>query len=477
MAVLTARSQGAWVYVTGGDDGTQIHLYDHGWGDRRLSLNALGEIERFGDERWVRNIDATGMTVGLYSNWITDRPVVLRGSAFGDTFYLNSDRPEGWGGAAAYLRGWGGNDHLSGAGGNDTILGDWGNDRLWGGGGDDWLSGGSGRDGLDGGDGADVLDGGRGADTLDGGAGDDTLIASVGNDVIVGDEGNDVIVMAGARSDYDLYQVSPNTWIVTDLTGADGVDTIFSAETLRFTDGDYDLTDGGAGTLSASFADGRLVVQGAVRPGENAGVHIMGNDSFAVLEVWDTLAGQIDILGYEPYDTADRIDISGVTGAHENIITLDSVHWNKEVIGSDQTDRIEITVLTMAEIDVLSGGGDDFIDIGTYSLTSMHVESGSGNDRVVMGDGHAFVDLGSGNDYLESTVDVLASNFRNLHGGEGSDTLEVGASRSDVTVYRDGAEIVVSYPGLGTDTYARTTGFEYYSFRGELISVDDLLLA
>ncbi|MGL4449302.1 MAG: peroxidase family protein, partial [Shewanella sp.] len=72
---------------------------------------------------------------------------------------------------------------LSGTAGADTLRGEGGNDSLTGLAGDDLLIGGAGADTLFGGQGQDVLQGSAGNDRLEGGEGRDSLFGGTGNDI------------------------------------------------------------------------------------------------------------------------------------------------------------------------------------------------------------------------------------------------------------------------------------------------------
>jgi hypothetical protein len=102
-----------------------------------------------------------------------------------------------------------------------------------------WLYGG---DGLGGMLGINSTGGGRyytgttGADTLTATASDDVLKGNAGNDTLGGGAGNDIAVFNDVRSNYSFSTLADGRLVVTDATGADGIDTLSSIETLRFTD-------------------------------------------------------------------------------------------------------------------------------------------------------------------------------------------------------------------------------------------------
>lgn len=121
---------------------------------------------------------------------------------------------------------------------------------LEGGAGNDTLSGGAGADRLDGGPGDDRLTGDEGEDQLDGGPGADLLEAGPGDDRLDGGPGLDRALVAGPRADFALDRAD-NGFVLRDLHGVQGVDTLVEVERLSFTDGGLALDlDGAAGRVA-----------------------------------------------------------------------------------------------------------------------------------------------------------------------------------------------------------------------------------
>jgi Ca2+-binding RTX toxin-like protein len=137
------------------------------------------------------------------------------GSAYGDTFYGNSQRN--------VLRGEGGADFLSGSSGNDQLFGGGGNDYLEGGSGDDELRGGDGNDTVTFADysngpvvadlaagtadstdpvGHDLL---FGVENLIGSVYDDRLAGNAGANRLEGEEGADELVGQGGADRFYYY--------------------------------------------------------------------------------------------------------------------------------------------------------------------------------------------------------------------------------------------------------------------------------
>jgi Ca2+-binding RTX toxin-like protein len=100
-----------------------------------------------------------------------------------------------------------------------------------------------------------TLAGGSGNDVLTTGAGNDLITGGAGNDTIDGGGGSNTAVYAGALSGYTLTRSGSST-IVSDKSGADGIDSVTNIGTLKF----KDLTV-------------NLAVQGTVAAAPSADVH------------------------------------------------------------------------------------------------------------------------------------------------------------------------------------------------------------
>ncbi|WP_298198725.1 FG-GAP-like repeat-containing protein [Novosphingobium sp.] len=111
---------------------------------------------------------------------------------------------------------------VRGAAGADAVTGSLAADWLLGGGGADTLSGGGGNDRIEGQAGNDRLTGGAGNDTLDGGAGADTALYDT---------------VRGAAT---VTRDATRALVIT--TSAEGADTLYGIEQLRFSDGLYSFS-------------------------------------------------------------------------------------------------------------------------------------------------------------------------------------------------------------------------------------------
>lgn len=169
----------------------------------------------------------------------------LEGGSGNDLLYggTGNDVLEG-GSGDDQLYGEDGNDILIGGDGNDALYGNNGNDILIGGSGNDTLSGGAGNDILIGNGGNDILDGGEGNDIIVGGADADLILAGKGDDIINGGGGTDTLVLTGNRADYQITQISSNTFRIMDsVAGRDGTDIVSNVEQYKFADGTISAGD------------------------------------------------------------------------------------------------------------------------------------------------------------------------------------------------------------------------------------------
>ncbi|MFG1375891.1 peroxidase family protein [Xanthobacter autotrophicus] len=261
-----------------------------------------------------------------------------------------------------------------------------------------------GNDTLNGNAGNDVLDGLGGSDTLNGGAGNDTLRG--------GDGALDTAVYSGGPGNFNFGQ-SGTDLVVTDLTGAEGTDTVNGVERMRFAGTDYTVVTsatntltGGAGILQGNRADillgfanndtmngnggNDILVGGAGNDTANAGagtdtilwrvgdgrdlmdggtgtdtVHVAGDSTAETFHIW-TVA------------QATAAGITGLAGTTEIVITRNGTN-NAAVIA--ELDNIEEIVINGL------GGGDTFVPHGNFGTTSLStstitLEGGAGDDTV-----------------------------------------------------------------------------------------------
>jgi hypothetical protein len=87
------------------------------------------------------------------------------------------------------------------------------------------------------------IDGWLGTDILNGNSGNDTLTGGAGNDTLNGGGGTDIAIFSGLPSEYSVQETGKDLIITDNQGGRDGVDSLFSIETLQFSNGVAQLTD------------------------------------------------------------------------------------------------------------------------------------------------------------------------------------------------------------------------------------------
>ena len=244
------------------------------------------------------------------------------------------------------------------------------------------------NDTLNGNGGNDILNGAGGSDTLNGGAGDDRLDGGAGS--------SDTAVYNGAIGDFALGSNGTNL-VVTDLTGAEGSDTLSTVETLRFAGTNYSVVagttgnnanlNGGSGANGSQAIFGHagtdslnggaandLLVGGQGNDAVNGGA---GNDT----AYWTAGDGREFIDGGADTDTvkmvgdstAETFRIYSRTEALAVGITVLNANTEIVITRNGTNDASIIAELDNIEEIVISGrgGGDTFIPIGTFAGTSL----------------------------------------------------------------------------------------------------------
>ncbi|RYY22577.1 MAG: heme peroxidase [Sphingomonadales bacterium] len=316
------------------------------------------------------------------------------------------------------LAGTAGDDIGDGGGGNDTLNGNDGNDLLNGEGDNDTINGGQGNDVLNGGGGNDTVTGGLGNDTISGGAANDTLTGGAGNDIIDGNGGDDVAVFAGAVGNYSVT-TSGTSFVVTDNTGAEGVDTVSNVETLRFNGVNYAVVAGSAGNninLNGNGGSGgsQAVVGFAGNDTINGGG---GNDIINAGDGTDTItqtgaSGGRDLVdggaGTDTYvlagaagaetfriyarAAAEAAGMSGLNANTEIVITRNGTANAQIIAELDNIEELVVNALNVTPVGPGApvggvNGGDTIAVFGDFTQTSLSfntitVNGGRGNDTV-----------------------------------------------------------------------------------------------
>ncbi|CAM8643230.1 Na-Ca exchanger/integrin-beta4 [Oxalobacteraceae bacterium] len=85
--------------------------------------------------------------------------------------------------------------------------------------------------------------GGLGNDHLIGDGLANALTGGAGNDTLIGGGGNDTAAYAGTRTNFSLIETGISQWVVSDLVGSQGADTLSGIEYLRFDDTTLDISN------------------------------------------------------------------------------------------------------------------------------------------------------------------------------------------------------------------------------------------
>ena len=207
--------------------------------------------------------------------------------------------------------------------------------------------------------GNDSIDGQGGQDVIAGGLGDDSLAGGAGNDFLDGGDGTDVATFSGASSDYEVSLEADGSYLVKDVTGGDGADTVLNVEQLKFSDG--------------TFAPAALV---------SGGAQITGTPKDDVISL--TSAPPLQPLATAYADTVS-------SGAGDDIISTGD--GNDVIHDGADNDKVD------------AGAGDDTVYV---EGGSDEINGGAGTDTVVLsgaaadyavkpgGDGYIVTDLRPG---------------------------------------------------------------------------------
>ena len=334
----------------------------------------------------------------------------------------------------------------------------------------------------------DNLNGGVGNDSLYGQAGNDVLTGGAGNDMIAGGGGTDTAVFAGSVQDFNFGLGTGGALTVTDMTGAEGNDTLSAMETLRFAGVNYALVNGGAtgttlnGSNVAANPDIILGHGGNDTLNGNAGNDILvggagddtvnggaGNDTILwrvgdgrdlingdtaaanIAGTTDTvhIAGDSGVEAFHIYSVAEAA-LAGITGLNANteiVITRNGTN-NASIIA--ELNNIEEIVIKGF------GGPDTFTVHGTFAGTSLltstiTLEGSEGDDTVdisALSSAHRIVFRSKGGN------DTIIGNLRS------QDVIELpdGATAADYTTTTDANGVSTMTNGSHTVTFTAPSG-------------------
>ncbi len=299
------------------------------------------------------------------------------------------------------------------AGGNDTILSRGGDDIIDAGGGNDWIRGGSGNDTINGGDGRDTV-----------------------NYTDVSNGGMNIDLQAGTATGLDQTDTLSN---VENVQASDQDDTVVGSDANNRLEG-----RGGDDTINAGA--GNDYVRGG-----------SGDDAMDGGEGTDSLSYR-DIAG-------GGVDLDMVAGTATGAGGSDTFTNFENVYGSNLDDSIAGD----AGNNMLDGErGDDVINAGAGNdqvyggLGDDTLDGGDGTDWVRYNDvsGGVDVDLNTGTASGAAGNDTL-SNFENIFGSRGDDTLQGDAGDNDIRGH-DGDDTIRG--GFGDDTLDGDRGTDTVSY-------------
>lgn len=457
--------------------------YDGRAGTDMLSLGAFGQGV---------SVYRSGGAVEIYAGWDA-RAVAVGFEGFTGTG--NADHFESVG--ATLYRGLGGADRFSGGAATETFDGGAGHDtvsygssatgvsasllreRGWTGhaAGDRFLN----VEALAGSQGADALTGDHGANRLAGEGGDDTLIGNGGDDSLFGGAGSDVAIFSFAQSEYTV-RTEGRTVIVAHVggTGADGTDRVLDVETLRFADGERDLTHPFGPDLAADgTTTGAVAVGGQI---ENAieqrgdvdwiAVDLVGGTRYGI---W--LAPSQSPIGPLYYPLIRGVfDASGVIvpgtvsgGGTWPGVELDfvpAVSGRYFVAASSAYNSYTGTyVLAVAEADLVGTAGDDWL---VWKPGILDVEGGGGIDMLsfLTATSGLYVVMESGTTNVWGTAFSLeAKGIEGITGTASEDWFQSdqggtfrGLGGADRFVAGAGIDVLDGGAGLDTVSYQAASG-------------------
>lgn len=245
------------------------------------------------------------------------------------------------------------------------------------------------NDTLNGAGGADQITGLGGNDTVDAGTGNDTIFASVndGNDAYNGNGGTDTYTLVNTTADATVSlaagtassaQTGSDTLVaIENVTGGSGNDSITGDGAANVLNGGAgnDTIDGGTGgadTLLGGLGDDTFIIgRTGITITENAG---QGTDTVRTSLATFTLGANLENLVYTGAGA-----FSGTGNGSDNVITGGA--GGDTLQGQGGNDRLN----GLGGVDNLNGGaGDDFLAGGAANDT---LTGGTGSDRFIFSAG------------------------------------------------------------------------------------------
>lgn len=371
---------------------------------------------------------------------------------------------------------------INGDGGDNTLTGSAVADHITAGSGNDTVIGGLGNDVLSGNDGDDTLDGGQGNDILNGDPGMDILLGGGGNDIFrytsqdLGEGGT----IDGGGGNTDTIEIGLGFEVFfafTDLSNVERVKFLSGGGTAIFghgqigTSGDF-VSVRGSGSTDTLHVIGwsvNLSTLSLLNWSVSDIVLIQGNASLASMLIGsaknDTITGGTGndlIRGGAGADTMDGGD--GIDRLSYST-ALEGVTVNlqtQSTAGSSVTSTAFGDIISNFE-NVSGGSGDDTL---TGSDGANSIDGDAGNDTIRAGGGADIVNGGGGNDVIETGAGEFLVG-ESLNGGADTDRLSILTS-----VYVDFAAGLV----VNIEELQFSDGGGYVGFTGSQIGGTSLLM-
>jgi Ca2+-binding RTX toxin-like protein len=312
---------------------------------------------------------------------------------------------------------------VNGNAGDDTIVStNVAGDTLYGGQGQDNITG-AGNDLVNGNAGNDVILGAGGNNTLYGGQDNDSISTSGANDLINGNAGNDTIHDTGATGQATIHGGQGNDLITVDGAAGSHGALVFGDlgdDTIISTGGFNDTLSGGDGNDSISATS--LVAGTAYSIDGGAGVNTISVVHSGVSSGNDTITAGDGVGG-----VGNTIDLTVVGAGNDQIVTglgNDIINVHGAGTGSDT---------------INAGAGNNTISIDPAHTGGESILSGAGADTITGGAGNDTINSGEGNDHI--TLQTTAGHVAHVTVGAGHDTITGGAGQTVLTKTQAGASL------------------------------------
>jgi Ca2+-binding RTX toxin-like protein len=339
------------------------------------------------------------------------------------------------------LTGGDGNDHLTGDAGNNVIEGRDGADVLDGDAGGDVASYANALSGVrvdltkvgvaqdTRGAGVDTLSnfeglkGSRYADILIGDDKDNTLEGGAGNDLMEGGAGADTAIYKGPSTNFMWIRNANGTWTVTDVTVAEGSDTLLNIETLKFSDRSINLSPSATTVKIDDILNPKIIASSSAGQFIDAVPTADGR----IVYISDT-SGYVSAIDAVTGETTARWKVGSMLGGMDLSLDGKSLVVAEGLVNQGALNGNPIYTALVYVVDLTNGA------VKTYATNVMNSASGFA-DAAFMSDGKILLTQYGGVDVyvVGPTLDPAAGGtFTELYAHNG--TLSVSDDRKTLLV-------------------------------------------